>query len=111
VLMHPAPAHDHCYNIISEWSKAKTTGRRPFDPLSEEVLAPLRADTNVKQVAKAVAESRDLGSVPILADGLEESGCTDKRLVADCRTPGEHGCGCWAVSLLLGEAPEFVVMR
>jgi cell wall assembly regulator SMI1 len=108
VLIQPAPAHDHFYNAHSEWSKAKTAGKRPFDPLAEEELAPLRADTTVKQLAKVIAENRDFGSLPILADALEDAGCTSKSLLAHCRKPGEHGCGCWAVNLLLGKAPEFV---
>jgi hypothetical protein len=71
-------------------------------------LAPLRADSNVMQLAKVIAENRDFGSLPILADALEEAGCTDRPFLAHCRNPGEHGCGCWAVNLLLGGAPEFV---
>ena len=108
ILIDPNPPHGLIYNVITEWSNAKTTGKRPFDPISEEALAPLRADTTVKQLAKVIAENRDFGSLPILADALEDAGCTDKKLLAHCRKPGEHGCGCWAVNLLLGKAPEFV---
>jgi cell wall assembly regulator SMI1 len=108
VLVNPDPPHGSFYNIKTEWSKAKLGGRRPFDPLSAEVLAPLRADTTVMQLARVIAGNRDFGSLPVLADALEEAGCTNKRFLAHCRTPGEHGCGCWAVNLLLDTAPEFV---
>ena len=108
ILRDPEPEYGNFYNIIEEWSKAKATARRPFDPLSEEALAPLRADRNVMQLARVIADNRDFGSLPILADALEEAGCTDVRFLAHCRKPGEHGCGCWAVNLLLGSAPEFV---
>jgi cell wall assembly regulator SMI1 len=107
LIIDPAPAHGWFFHI-SEWSKAKTAGRRPFDPMRQEALSPLRADSNVQQLAKVIAENRDFGSLPILADALEEAGCTDARFLAHCRNPGEHGCGCWAVNLLLGKAPEFV---
>jgi cell wall assembly regulator SMI1 len=107
VLIDPTPPAGFLANF-GVWSKAKVTGKRPFDPMSEESLAPLRADSNVQQLAKVIAENRDFGSLPILADALEEAGCTDKPLLAHCRNPGEHGCGCWAVNLLLGKTPEFV---
>jgi cell wall assembly regulator SMI1 len=107
-LIDPDPPHDCFFNLSGEWSKAKATGRRPFDPLHPEVLKPLQADTTVKQLARVIAKNCDFGSLPILADALEEAGCTDKRLLMHCRNPGEHGCGCWAVNLLLGEAPQFV---
>jgi cell wall assembly regulator SMI1 len=107
LIIEPAPEHGW-FNHISEWSKAKTAGRRPFDPLADDVLAPLQANSNVTALARTIAKNRDFGALPILADALEEAGCTDKPLLAHCRKPGEHGCGCWAVNLLLGEAPEFV---
>lgn len=107
-LIDPEPPYGTFFNLSEEWSKAKTAGRRPFDPLTAAVLAPLRADATVKQLAKVIAQSRDWNSLPILADALEDAGCTDARLLAHCRKPGDHGCGCWAVNLLLGTAPEFV---
>lgn len=107
-LIDPDPPHGGFFNLSAEWSKAKTAGRRPFEPITAAALAPLRADTTVKQLAKVIAEQQDFGSLPILADALEEAGCTDKPLLVHCRKPGEHGCGCWAVNMLLGTAPEFV---
>lgn len=106
-LIDPDPPHGHFFNVTAEWSKAKTAGRRPFDPLTADALAPLRADTTVMQLARSIASTRDFGGLPILADALEEAGCADKRFLRHCRTPGEHGCGCWAVNLLLGTAPAF----
>ncbi len=108
ILIDPVPAHENFYNAATAWSKAKATGRRPFDPLTADALAPLRADSNVTHLARAIAESRDFSSLPVLADALEEAGCTDARLLAHCRHPGDHGIGCWAVNVLLGGAPEFV---
>jgi cell wall assembly regulator SMI1 len=108
VLIDPIPPHHYLFNVTKEWSKAKLGGRRPFDPLSGASLRPLQKDSNVQKVARAIAASRDIDSLPILGDALEEAGCTDKRLLAHCRNPGEHGSGCWAVNLLLGEAPAFV---
>jgi cell wall assembly regulator SMI1 len=106
-LIDPEPPYGNFFNLSREWSKAKTAGRRPFDPLTTEALEPLRADAAVMNLARSIAESKDFSSLPVLADALEEAGCTDKKFLMHCREPGEHGCGCWAVNLLLGAAPEF----
>lgn len=106
-LIDPDPPYGSFYNAREAWSKAKTAGRRPFDPLTTAALAPLRASTTVVQLARGIAATRDFAALPVLADALEEAGCTDKRLLAHCRAPGDHGCGCWAVDLLLGGAPQF----
>jgi hypothetical protein len=39
---------------------------------------------------------------PILADALEEAGCTNPEILEHCRTQGEHVRGCWVVDLVLG---------
>jgi hypothetical protein len=40
----------------------------------------------------------------VLADALEEVGCTDAGLLGHLRGPGPHVRGCWAVDLLLGRS-------
>jgi hypothetical protein len=39
----------------------------------------------------------------ILADALEEAGCTDAAILSHLRGPGPHVRGCWVVDLLLGK--------
>jgi hypothetical protein len=39
--------------------------------------------------------------VPILADALEDAGCTDEAILAHCRGPGPHVQGCWLVDLIV----------
>ncbi len=41
---------------------------------------------------------------PILADALEEAGCTDAAILDHCRGPGPHVRGCWVVDLILGKS-------
>jgi hypothetical protein len=41
--------------------------------------------------------------MPILADALEEAGCTNVDILNHCRQPGEHVRGCWVIDLLLGK--------
>jgi hypothetical protein len=54
-------------------------------------------------VAESIYEGRAFDRLPILADALEEAGCTDAYLLAHLRGPGPHVRGCWAVDLVLGK--------
>lgn len=40
----------------------------------------------------------------ILADALEEAGCTDEQILMHLRGGGEHYRGCWVIDLLLGKS-------
>jgi hypothetical protein len=53
-------------------------------------------------LARTIYDDRAFDRLPILADALEEAGCTDADLLAHCRGLGPHARGCWAVDLLLG---------
>jgi hypothetical protein len=57
----------------------------------------------VPKIALTVYDERCFDYLPILADALEDAGCTDPALLAHCRTPGKHVRGCWAADLLLGK--------
>jgi hypothetical protein len=54
-------------------------------------------------MARQMYESRDFTDMPVLADALEEAGCTDADILAHCRQSSEHVRGCWVVDLLLGK--------
>jgi hypothetical protein len=56
----------------------------------------------VPKLARAVYAERAFDDLPVLADALEDAGCTDRRLLSHCRRGGHHARGCWAVDLLLG---------
>jgi len=58
----------------------------------------------VVALAEAIYVERAFDRLPILADALEEAGCTSADLLNHCRQSGEHVRGCWAVDLLLGKA-------
>jgi hypothetical protein len=57
--------------------------------------------------AQSIYDCHSFKDMPILADALEEAGCTSKDLVKHCRQPGGHIRGCWVLDLLLdkGESP------
>jgi hypothetical protein len=60
-------------------------------------------ESKVRQVAQAIYDERAFDRMPILADALEEAGCTGADILTHCRLPGEHLRGCWVVDLLLGK--------
>jgi hypothetical protein len=58
----------------------------------------------VPMLARGIYEERAFDRLPILADALEEAGCTDGGILGHCRGPGPHVRGCWVVDLILGMA-------
>lgn len=59
-------------------------------------------DGTVVTLAQAIYENRRFANIPILADALEEAGCTNIDILSHCRGPGPHVRSCWVVDLLLG---------
>ncbi len=58
----------------------------------------------IPKLAQAIYDDRAFERLPILADALEEAGCTNADILNHCRQPGEHVRGCWVVDLLLGKS-------
>jgi hypothetical protein len=54
-------------------------------------------------LAQVIYKDRAFDRLPILADALEEAGCTNPDILSHCRQPGEHCRGCWVVDMLLGK--------
>jgi hypothetical protein len=57
----------------------------------------------VPRLARSIRDERAFGRLPLLADALEDAGCTDVDLLGHCRSGAEHALGCWAVELLLSK--------
>jgi hypothetical protein len=79
----------------------------PFRPVS---LDPAWRTPTVASLANAAYEEHSLPSghldaarLAILADALEEAGCTDRDILDHLRSPGPHVRGCWVVDLLLAK--------
>jgi hypothetical protein len=49
-------------------------------------------------------DEQDFTAMPILADALEDAGCTNEEVLAHCRGEGRHVRGCWVVDALVGDA-------
>jgi hypothetical protein len=67
--------------------------------------------TDVVALAQACYSERRLPDgelhadcLAVLADALEEAGCTDANLLDHLRSPGPHVRGCWALDLILGKS-------
>jgi hypothetical protein len=55
----------------------------------------------ISQLAEDIYGNRSFDRLPILADALEDAGCTDREILDHCRGPGPHVRGCWVVDLIL----------
>jgi hypothetical protein len=58
----------------------------------------------VLAIARHIYDDRAFHDLPIMADALEDAGCTNADLLAHCRGPGPHVRGCWVVDLMLGKS-------
>jgi hypothetical protein len=79
----------------------------PFRPIT---INPAWLTPTVNNLATVAYEEHALPSgeldtarLSVLADALEEAGCTDTDILGHLRSPGPHVRGCWAVDLLLGK--------
>jgi hypothetical protein len=70
----------------------------PFRPVT---LDRSWQTTTTMALAQAIYDERAFERLPVLADALEESGCTDAEILNHCRIPGVHVRGCWVVDLVL----------
>ena len=94
------------------WGRAERTERRQLADLVREVFGNLFRTCSLDQhgltstvfgLAQAIYDERAFDQLPILADALEEAGCTDADILRHLRGPGPHARGCWSLDLLLGK--------
>ena len=76
-------------------------GPLPFRPVSVNRAWLAWDGGTVAKLAAAAYDERAFDRLPILADALEEAGCTDEELLGHCRRPGAHVRGCWLLDLLV----------
>jgi hypothetical protein len=56
------------------------------------------------KLAQSFYDESRFDDISVLADALEEAGCTDAEILDHCRKPGVHARGCWPLDLLLGQS-------
>ncbi len=76
----------------------------PFRPVILDSFWLAWNDGAIRKMAHSIYDDRAFDRLPLLADALEDAGCTDADILSHCRTPGEHVRGCWVVDLLLGKS-------
>jgi hypothetical protein len=77
----------------------------PFGPAP--VLEPFCLAWNdgaVSRIASEIEEEGSFGDMPVLADALEEAGCTDGAVLEHCRQRSPYGRGCWVLAAVLGKS-------
>jgi hypothetical protein len=60
----------------------------------------------LKAMAEVMYKEGTFTDLPILADALEDAGCTEPRVLQHCREPGPHVRGCWVIDALMHNSPE-----
>jgi hypothetical protein len=72
----------------------------PFRPVACD---PSWRTSAVVGLAEAIYAERAFDRLSILADALEDAGCTHPDVLTHCRGDGPHARGCWVVDLILGK--------
>lgn len=82
-----------------------------FHPFTPSLAWLTWNDATVVRLAQAAYENRILPAgtldntyLAILADALEEAGCTEERILGHLRSNGEHYRGCFVIDALLGKS-------
>jgi hypothetical protein len=65
-------------------------------------------DRAISELARAAYDEHTFDGLPLLADALENAGCTSAGLLTHLRSPGPHARGCWALDLV---SPRSVRLR
>ena len=61
--------------------------------------------STVAAIARQMDATGDFSATPILADALQDAGCTDETVLQCCRAAGNvHVRGNWVVDLVLGKS-------
>jgi hypothetical protein len=76
-----------------------------FGPLPFRLVTfdPVWRTATTTSLATAIYAEQAWHDLPILADALEDAGCTNADILGHCRGGGEHVRGCWALDVILGK--------
>ena len=84
-----------------QWLLARDIFGNPFRPVAFD---PAWRTADSLGIAARMYETRDFAAMPILADALEEAGCTNADVLLHAREPGVHVRGCWVVDGVMGKS-------
>jgi hypothetical protein len=96
-------------NLPQSFGSAMATSATVLRHLVGNPFRPAHFDTawrtpDALALATAAYDSRRYHDLPILADALEDAGCSNAEILKHCRNSNEiHFRGCWVVDLVLGK--------
>lgn len=91
-------------DVPREWEFQSNLIRCIFgNPFRWVAFAPSWVTSTVHALADQMYESRDFGTMPILADALQDAGCDSDDILDHCRGSRPHARGCWVVDLILAK--------
>jgi hypothetical protein len=103
----------HSLQALGEWPRGwlvRELFGNPFCPIHMDPRWLHWNDAAVVRLTQAAYDERILPAgmldntrLFILADALEEAGCTDEQILTHLRSGGEHYRGCWVIDSLLGK--------
>lgn len=70
---------------------------RPNEPSSPPRFLPQWRTETVQGILEGIRQDQAYDRLPILADALEEAGCTDDTLLRHCRECSAHYDSCWVL--------------
>ena len=74
------------------------------NPLHRVDLDAAWRTPNVVVIGQTIYDERAFDHLPVLADALQDAGCTSADFIDHCRGPGPHVRGCHVVDALLGKS-------
>jgi hypothetical protein len=75
----------------------------PFRPVRLDPAWLAWEGGTVVKLAPLIYDQGRYQDLPILADALEEAGCTNADILSHSKSNQEHVRGCWLLDLLLGK--------
>jgi hypothetical protein len=75
----------------------------PFRPVTIDARWLAWSHGAAASLVQSIRTEGVFSELPVLADALEEAGCTDPHILEHLRGPGPHVRGCWALDSLRGK--------
>ncbi|WP_020472774.1 hypothetical protein [Zavarzinella formosa] len=98
--------HPSDYRLYAEEAESQSSLIREIfgDPFRPTSVEPFWLTSEVVALAQTIYEQRAFDRLPILADALEDAGCSNEDILTHLRGDGPHVRGCWALDLILGKS-------
>jgi hypothetical protein len=97
------PGHFQAFAAGAALDDLRDIAGNPFRPVTVPPEWRTWNDGMIVGMAQRIYDERAFERLPILADALEDAGCTDTAILKHCRQKGQHVRGCWVVDLILSK--------